>query len=345
MTDGNFTGASSVGFGIELTPDRPITEIADLAAHAETSGIDTVFVSNHFDNRDPFQTLGAIGRRTDRISLGPGVVNPVETHPVRIATQTATLAESTPGRVICGVGAGDRSTLSKLDLSRDRPVARVADAVETVRGLTGGEPLETGRVHDVGGVALSYTPVNGPIPVYVGAQGPTMLRMAAELADGVLVNAAHPADYRACLASIDDGQRGRSADIGDVDVVAFACVSVAETTDAARKAARAPVAFVAAGAPDRVVDRHGIDPASLDSIRGALAAGDHADAYRAVTPAMIDAFAVVGTADRVTDRLRSIGEYVDAVVAGAPLGPDRQHAIELLGTVADDLFQEPVIDG
>lgn len=328
--------------GLELTPDQPVDTSSALAAHAEAQGFDAVLVSNHFDNRDPFLTLAAIGNETDRIMLGPGVVNPYETHPVRLATQSATLAESVSDRVICGIGAGDGATLSKLDLDRDRPVRRVAQAVETVRELTANATLHSHRDYRLDGISLGYSS-GSAVPVYVGAQGPTMLRMASALADGVLINGSNPTDYRAAAEAIDAGRRQRDDQLGDLHIVGFACVSIAETDIAAREAANPPVAFVVAGAPDAVIERYEIDTERVATIRRCLSNGDHAAAYRTVTPQMIDAFSVTGTVESVTDQLRSLSAHVDAVVAGSPLGPDRHQAIELLGRVAAVLRDEAAI--
>lgn len=327
---------------LEITPDQPVDTSSALAAHAESQGIDAVLVSNHFDNRDPFLTLSAIGRETDHLTLGPGVVNPYETHPVRIATQSATLAESFPGRVICGIGAGDGATLTKLDLDRERPVRRVAQAVETVRELTANSTLHSHRDATLDGISLGYSPESA-VPVYVGAQGPTMLRMASELADGVLINGSSPTDYRAAAGAIEAGRRQRDDELGELHVVGFACVSIADTETAAREAANPPVAFVAAGAPDAVIERHAIDPDRVETLRRCLGNGDHSAAYRTVTPQMVDAFSVTGTVESVTEQLRSLWADVDAVVAGSPLGPDRHHAIELLGRVTAVLRDEEVI--
>ncbi len=343
MQYSNISSGALPTFGIELTPDRTVDETAAHAAVAEQSGIDAGFVSNHFDNRDPFQTLAAIGRATDNFQFGPGVVNPRESHPVRLATQTATLAEQFPNRVLCGIGAGDRSTLAKLGFEHDRPVTRVAETVGIVRKLTSGERVTADGIYELDEVGLSYEPP-APVPIFVGAQGPTMVRMTAERADALLMNGSHPRDYEAAREHISAGSERRDASRDALTVLGFACVSVAESSPSAREVARPPVAFVTAGAPDAQLERHGIDREAVRQIRHALATGDHASAYERVTERMIDTFSVAGSVAEVADELRTLATHVDGIVAGAPLGPDRKTAIELLGSVATRLREDAVID-
>jgi len=125
--------------GIELTPEHPVAELVDLAALAEAEGFDAVFASHHYNNRDVFAALTAMARATEEVSLGPGVVNPYETHPVALASRMATLEEVSDGRGIFGVGAGDRSTLANLGYERERPLRRV---LETVRADLEGHTIE-----------------------------------------------------------------------------------------------------------------------------------------------------------------------------------------------------------
>ena len=63
--------------GIELTPEHPVSRIADLGVLAEDAGFDTVFVTSHYFNRDPFVALTAIGgidsqRAADVLATGVG---------------------------------------------------------------------------------------------------------------------------------------------------------------------------------------------------------------------------------------------------------------------------------
>ncbi|WP_312909918.1 5,10-methylenetetrahydromethanopterin reductase [Natronosalvus caseinilyticus] len=317
---------SSPTWGIELTPEHPPDRIADLAAIAETEGFDVAFSSSHYFNRDPFVSLSRMAERTDSIALGPGVVNPFQDHPVTLAARMATIDEVSGGRAVYGIGAGDRSALSNLGFEHDRPLRRVLEAFTVARDLWAGETVTHDGTFTAQDASLNLEPTE--IPVYVGAQGPHMLRMSAKHADGVLVNASHPRDLEWAANQVEIGLADRPDDRGPFEALAFSSVSVADEEVAAREAARPPVAFIAGGAAPPVIERHGLDEAAVETVGGHLEAGDLSAAFEAVTPAMIDAFAVAGTPETVADRFEAILEFVDGIVVGSPLGPDLEVAVE-----------------
>lgn len=314
--------------GVEFTPEAPVSDIAGLAVQAESTSLDTVLVSCHYNNRDPFGALSLAAERTDTIRLGPAAANPYERHPVTLASQMATLQESSDGRALFGLGAGDRSTLRNLGIQRSRPLRRVLETMQVARKLWRGE-----RVHHDGTFEADEAGLNfdvGRIPTYIAAQGPQMLGMAGKYADGVLINAAHPTEYAWAIDQVNKGSADRPSTRKEVDVVAYVSTSIAEDGEAARAAARPPVAFIAGSAPAAVLERHGLDRATAATIGADIEAGRFSEAFETVTPAMIDVFSVAGTPETVTDRFEALGEYVDGIVAGAPLGPDPSRALSLV---------------
>lgn len=314
--------------GVEFTPEVPVSEVADLAVAAETEGLDTVLLSCHYNNRDPFAALPLAAERTDAIRLGPAAANPYERHPVTLASQMATLQESSDGRALFGLGAGDRSTLRNLSIQRSQPLRRVLETMQVARQLWTG-----GRVHHDGTFEAEDAGLNFDvprIPTYIAAQGPAMLGMAGKYADGVLINAAHPRDYEWAVERVNEGIAERGPNREDVDVVAYVSSSIAEERAAARAAARPPVAFIAGSAPPAVLDRHSLEKATAAEIGEHIEAGRFSEAFASVTPRMIDVFCVAGTPETVTDRFEALGEYVDGIVAGAPLGPDPSSALSLV---------------
>ncbi|MFB6171765.1 MAG: 5,10-methylenetetrahydromethanopterin reductase [Haloarculaceae archaeon] len=319
--------------GIELTPEHPVDRIADLGRAAEASGFDTVFASCHYNNRDPFLTLDRVAMATETVRLGPGVANPFETHPATLASRLATLDEVSDGRAVFGVGAGDASTLRNLGYDPERPLRRVLESFTVARDLWAGERVDHDgafRAHDAG---LNYEA--GEIPVYVGAQGPQMLGMAAKHADGVLFNGSHPDDAAWAADRIEEGLRERPDERGAFDFAVYASVSVAPTTEAAREAARPPVAFIASGAAPPVLDRHDLDADRASAIGEAISAGEFQAAFDHVTEPMLDAFCIAGTPAEVAEGVASVLDYADSVVAGAPLGPDLDRAVTLAGESLD----------
>lgn len=332
--------------GIELTPEHHPDRIAALAARAEDAGFDVAFASSHYFNRDPFVALSRMAAETDSIRLGPGVVNPYESHPVKLAAQTATIDELSDGRGVFGVGAGDRSSLATLGIDHDRPLRRVLETFKLARKLWDGETVTHEGTFTAKDASLNLEPV-GEIPIYVGAQGPHMLRMSAKHADGVLVNAAHPRDLEWAAGQLEQGladrageseaqrasesstgKRSDTRDRGSFEALAFASVSVAGDEDDAREAARPPVAFIVGGAADPVLERHDIDREAASAVSEALERGDLTEAFGHVTPEMIDAFCIAGTTETVADRFEAALEHVDGIVVGSPLGPDLDDAIE-----------------
>ena len=321
-------------FGIELTPEHPVDDVVGLGVRAEETGYDAVFVSSHYNNRDPFAVLSRLAAETEEIRLGPGVVNPYERHPVTLASQVGTVAEQSDGRAVFGIGPGDSSTLANMGLADERGLRSVLEAFEVARRLWDGERVThdgTFRCEDAG---LNYE-VPGEIPVYVGGEGPHMCRMAGTHADGLLFNGSHPDDLAWARARVQEGMTDRSDERGAFDLAAYASVSVGEEREAAREAARPPVAFITAGAAPPVLDRHGIDHERAGEIGEAITAGDFSEAFERVTPAMIDAFCMAGTVDDVAERMDRVREHADSVVVGSPLGPDLGEAITLAAAAFD----------
>jgi 5,10-methylenetetrahydromethanopterin reductase len=318
----------SATLGVELTPDDPIPEIVDRGVAAEAAGYDVAFVSCHYNNRDPFAALARLAGATGEIRLGPGVANPYELHPVTLASKTATVAELSGGRAAFGIGPGDPSTLRNLGLDDERGLRSVLEAFKVAQDLWAGERVTHDGTFEADDAGLNFA-VPGEIPVYVGGEGPHMCRMAGKHADGLLFNGSHPDDLSWARDRVEEGKADRPESRGPFDLLAYASVSVGRDAEAAREAARPPVAFIVAGAAPPVLDRHGIDADAAAAIGDHIAAGEFTEAFDLVTEGMIDAFSVAGTPETVVDRMAALREHTEGIVIGSPLGPDPEAAVEL----------------
>jgi 5,10-methylenetetrahydromethanopterin reductase len=324
------TDVPGARFGVELAPEHPVDRVVDLGVAAQAAGFEDIYLSVHYNNRDPFAALARLAERTDRVGIGPGVANPHDRHPLTLASQVATLDEVSNGRARFGIGPGDPTTMRALDAADDRGLRPVLETFKTAKRLWAGERVDHDGTFAATDAGLNYEPPQGAsIPVHVGGEGPHMCRMAAKHADGLLFNGSHPDDLAWARDQVEDGLGERPDSRGPFALAAYASVSVADDAAAAREAARPPVAYIAAGMAPPVLDRHGIDPGRADEIGDRLSAGAYSEAFDLVTPAMVDAFCMAGDVDAVAARMSRVLDHADGIVVGSPLGPDVETAVDL----------------
>jgi 5,10-methylenetetrahydromethanopterin reductase len=322
---------SRMRFAVEFVPQEAYWQTTALGILAEKYGFDFVWITDHFNNRSVYVILSLVANYTDHIRLGPGVTNPYLINPVATASTIMSLDNLSDGRAVVGIGAGDKVTLDHLGVQRASPLNAVRESVLIFRSI-----FDTGKIKDFKGevfqieaakVAFEKT---GPLPIYVGAQGPKMLQMAGELGQGVLINASHPRDFEYAMSQIKQGAQAASRKFDDVDVAAYASVSVDKNPEKAAKAATPVVAFIVAGSPDVVLERHGIAAETAERVSKPLEKGDFASAFAAVTPEMLDAFCIRGAPAECIEhiaRLEKIG--ITQFVFGSPIGPKKRQSMEL----------------
>ncbi|MCS3901927.1 5,10-methylenetetrahydromethanopterin reductase [Methanococcus voltae] len=311
-------------FGIEFVPNEPVTKLNYYVKLAEDNGFEFCWITDHYNNRNVYMTLGAIASATNKIKIGPGVTNPYVRSPAIAASAMATLDELSGGRATFGIGPGDKATFDALGIEWTKPVGTVKKAIAEMRELLAGKRLESGA-------QLAIKP-SEEIPIYLGAQGPKMLETAGAIADGVLINASNPKDFEAAVPLIKKGAEEAGKTMADVDVAAYACMSVDKKSEKAKQAAIPVVAFIAAGSPPVVLQRHGIPAEKVETIRAALKEGNFGAAFGAVDDQLLEAFALYGTPEEVIEKIKALEAMgVTQIVAGSPIGPNKDTSIKLIG--------------
>lgn len=320
-----------VKFGVELVPSMSLDKIVDYTRNFELGGVDYVWITDHYTNRDPYVTLSLIAKSTDSVRLGVGVTNPYTRHISSTASAIASLGELSGGRAILGLGPGDKSTLNALNISFEKPLLRVKETVLALRMLLSGTSVNfNGKAVILEGAKLGFIP-STHIPVYIGAQGPKMLALAGELGDGILINASNEKDVEFASGEISKGIEGARRKEEEVDVAAYTCFSVAETEEEAKKAAMPVVAFIAAGSPENVLERHSLDIDRANKMRELLSKGKMADAFSLVDNSFLDAFSVSGTPEQCIKKIEELrGAGVTQFVFGSPMGKKKKEAMPLI---------------
>ena len=314
-------------FGIEFVPQIPLDELVKLVKLAEDVGFEYAWITDHYNNKNVYETLALIAAETETIKMGPGVTNPYVRSPAISASAIATIDEISEGRATFGIGPGDKATFDALGIAWEKPVSTIKAAIADINTLLAGGKTEAGAA--LGGAKA----VQEHIPIYMGAQGPKMLETAGEIADGVLINASNPKDYEAAMPMIKKGIEAAGGD-KEFDVGAYTATSIGADSDAAKNAAKIVVAFIAAGSPPPVIERHGLPEGFNEQMGAFLAKGDFGGAIGAVTDEALDAFSVCGTPDEFIPKIEGLAEMgVTQYVAGSPVGKDVEESIKLLGDV------------
>jgi len=308
-------------------PDESVLKIGYMAKLAEDAGFKNIWITDHYNNRDVWSTLAVLSMMTNRIKLGTGVTNPYTRNVAITASSIASINELSGGRAILGIGPGDKATFDKMGIEWDKPLTRVKEAVLAIRALLARE-----QVNQAGFKGAQMAFGAGKIPIYIGAQGPKMLELAGGIADGVLINASHPDDFKFAVPVIRQGAREAGRNPEDVQVCAYASFSADKDQAKAVNASKIVVAFIVAGSPQNVLDRHNIGTDEAKAISDALAKYDFKSAMAAVTPKMTEAFSVSGTPQDCRARIDELVKTgVTQIVVGSPIGPNKESAIKLIG--------------
>jgi alkanesulfonate monooxygenase SsuD/methylene tetrahydromethanopterin reductase-like flavin-dependent oxidoreductase (luciferase family) len=154
--------------------------MAEMAALAETSGWDGVFLEDYvffpggLESFDPWVTLAAIAVATDTVRLGTLVTPLPLRQPARVAVEAMTLDHLSGGRLILGVGAGDPASddvRARGDALSARSAAEILDeAIEVITALWSGKETTFHGSHlDLSDATLRPRPLQRPgIPIWVG---------------------------------------------------------------------------------------------------------------------------------------------------------------------------------
>ncbi len=315
-TDLGFTFASIMGLGAPLAMET--------ATRAEQLGYRS-FWTAETTGPEAFSLLGAAGAVAPTLDLGTGVLALQLRTPMVVAMAGATLAALAPDRdVLLGVGISSPVVTERWHGVEygDRPLARVREYVTLLKACLSGEKVDfAGDFYSVKGFRLGVRLGDRRPQVVVGALNPAMLRLAGEVADGVLLNYL-PASH--VPWSVEQVRAG-----GDATVYAYVHAGVCDRSDGVDLARRDLFSYAVVDAYAANFTRAGYGEA-VEEIRSRHAAGDRDGALAAVSDEMIDGIDVMGDPDHVR---ATRDAYVDGgvdvpVLMPLPWGPDRRRVVE-----------------
>ncbi len=320
-------------FSIRLNNDLTLPQYVILAQAAEQAGFDQFWVSNDLFLRSAPVILSAIGAATKRIEIGSCILNPYTINPGEMAMLAATMDELTGNRFNLGLAAGAANFLKWVGLSHGQPLAAMRETITAIRALLAGEraPM-TGKFLQWGEEAYLRFQAPRQTPIYLGAMGPGMLRLAGELADGVLPLLFPPEHYFWVKPYLEEGMQARAGNLSDFDFAACIWVSLAEDEAAARRTLAEKVAYYGPSLGTLILERQGLAAQDFAAINQAVMVKNDMDRACDLVDERMLKIGVMGHSDALIARLEPLVEAGASHLSfGPPLGPDVQTAIELLG--------------
>ena len=177
----------------------PPDNAQDLVDEAERLGLDAVFAAEAWGS-DALTPLAWYGSRTSRVRLGTAIVQLSARTPTGCAMHALTLDHLSGGRAVLGLGvSGPQVVEGWYGAPFAKPLARTREYVSVVRQVLAREaPVVNDGVHyplpyagdDATGLGKPLKPITHPLradlPIWLGAEGPNNVALAAEIADGWL---------------------------------------------------------------------------------------------------------------------------------------------------------------
>jgi 5,10-methylenetetrahydromethanopterin reductase len=197
---------------VRVSPFAPVQEVIEFTKLCEAAGFDGVgYLDSQMINRDVFVTMGLAAAATSRISLVSAVTNPISRHVSTIASAAATVDDLAPGRVEIWMGRGFTAVnLAGLPYAS---VKQLRESVVSLRGLLKGEWDAIPGVH----TRMAMAGHGRDVPIILAAAGPRTLRLAGEVADGVILSGGLvPKHLESSRALVDEGARAAGRDAKDV---------------------------------------------------------------------------------------------------------------------------------
>ena len=184
------------------------------------------------------------------------------------------------------------------------------------------------------GSQLGFAAYRSDLPIYIGATGPIMLKLAGQYADGVLFNYPCTPDYISyAMPLIEEGLKRSGRTLDSFDVAAYLLVSVDEEEKRALSVAKK---FVAERLPSRspLMLRHaGVSEEEVSFVTDSVKRLGSPRAAVELPDELVRKVTIAGTPDQVTLGLkRYLGSALKLPVVWNLIGPDRRHSLRLFAS-------------
>jgi alkanesulfonate monooxygenase SsuD/methylene tetrahydromethanopterin reductase-like flavin-dependent oxidoreductase (luciferase family) len=314
---------AAMGRGCFISTGRSLPEAIERVRLAESLGYESVYVT-HIAGRESLTVVTAYALATSSIRVGTGVVPIYTRTPATMAQTAATIDELSGGRLTLGLGVSHRPVVEGWHgQTIDHPVAEMREYASIVRAILRGEDPPAGEKWRSGFRLLGLDP-RPALPIYLAALSPAMLRLAGEVADGVILWLCNPTYIReVVIPEVTAGRERAGLSLEGFDVVAAVPAALSDDRGGAYGAMRRDlIPYFGLPFYRAMIERSGFggDVAAYDA-----AAGDLEAMQAAISDGFIEELTAIGDAGAVRAGVR---RYLDAGASSPCVGPISKSDLE-----------------
>lgn len=222
--------------GVTLADHRAILDEAERLGYTDAWTQET-------DGVDCFTPLALAVAWTEKLRVGTAIANVYTRTPSVLAMSAVALADAAPGRFVLGLGSSSPVIVQEWGgVPFEEPYKQLRDTTLALREVLAHKrvTMDTDRLH-MHGFRVSRPPAV-PVPIYLAALRPGMLRLAGRLGDGVIINWLSPADVRKVVGIAKEAAANAGRDAAALEVVCRVFVMVTDDVEAAQMRARREIA-------------------------------------------------------------------------------------------------------
>ena len=301
--------ARDVRFGVLFSGSFPLQRVLSGSVLADKLGFDSCWYGEDYFYQGGIATATSVAERTDKVTIGLGILTPLARHPALTVMETAALDHIAGGRIILGYGAGVRYWMSQMNLDYSSPMTALREAVEISRQLFAGETSShQGRFYQLDNVKIGFEPLRAEMPIYLGVEGPKMLALSGELCDGTILSVlASPAYIEFAWENVRAGCAVGGRDPKAHKMVVYVIFSIDDDGARARDAVRPAIAeyLGAGGRPTHLTNLAGVPEATMHEM-GRIYREERRFPVELVDDEIVAKVAVAGTPDECAAQLQKL---------------------------------------
>ena len=303
---------------------------------AERLGYDSFWSAEAYGS-DALTPLAWWGSQTERIKLGTGIIQISARTPTATAMAAITLDHLSNGRFILGLGvSGPQVVEGWYGAPFPKPLARTREYIEIIRAVVARDERVSydGQFYELphrGGMGLgkplksTVHPLRKSIPIYLGAEGPKNVALAAEICDGWLPIFLSPTDDGHYRKALQAGFDKAGKDGADFEVVCSVTVVPIDDVEKAADVVRPTLALYMGGMGAKGANFHydvfcrmGYESVA-DAVQEAYMSGRKDEAAGLIPVELVEKVALIGPTDKIRDDLMAWEDsVVTTIMVGGP---------------------------